>query len=229
MTEEFTFNSLVNSIQQSHGHLAAKTNKAINISLTLRNWVIGSYIREYEQNGSDRAEYGGKVFIELSQKLAKLGNIKYHPRELRRCRTFYEMYPQIRETLALRFDSLIPGPIRKVLLSKSHKTPTPVIRGTVSPEFQILAKNLVNSLSFSHFVALIKFKNPLKRVFYEIECIRGNWSVRELKRQISSLYYERPGLSEDKKKLSELVRQDTECSSLPLTRKEGRTCVTVYK
>lgn len=185
MTEKFTFNRLVDSIQQIHGHLSAQTNKAINISLTLRNWAIGSYIRKYEQNGADRAEYGGKIFIELSQKLAKLGNIQYHPRELRRCRTFYEMYPQI--------------------------------GGTLSPEFQIPAENLVNSLSFSHFVALIKINNPLKRVFYEIECIRGNWSVRELKRQISSLYYERSGLSKDKKKLAELVRQDAECSSLPLT------------
>jgi uncharacterized protein DUF1016 len=202
MTAEITFNSLVNSIQQIHGHLATQTKKAINISLTLRNWTIGSYIREYEQNGAERAEYGGKIVIELSHRLAKLGNIKYHPRELRRCRTFYEMYPQIRGMLSPQFDLLIPGTILKAQVSKTHETSTPVIRGTLSPEFQIPVNNLVNSLSFSHFVALIKIINPLKRVFYEIECIQGNWSVRELKRQISSLYYERSGLSEDKNRLA---------------------------
>jgi predicted nuclease of restriction endonuclease-like (RecB) superfamily len=47
-------------------------------------------------------------------------------------------------------------------------------------------------------------------LFYEVECIRGNWSVRELKRQISSLYYERSGLSYDKKKLAALVDQNAE-------------------
>jgi len=62
-------------------------------------------------------------------------------------------------------------------------------------------------LSFSHFVELLQFDEPVQRVFYEVECIRGNWSVRELKRQIGSLYYERSGLSRNKKKLSEMVRQ----------------------
>ena len=51
---------------------------------------------------------------------------------------------------------------------------------------------------------------PMKRIFYEMECIRGNWSVRELKRQIASLYYERSGLSMDKKRLSELVQSGVE-------------------
>ena len=52
--------------------------------------------------------------------------------------------------------------------------------------------------------------NDLKRAFYEIECLRGNWSVRELKRQIASLYFERSGLSRDKRKLARLIRADAE-------------------
>lgn len=44
-----------------------------------------------------------------------------------------------------------------------------------------------------------------KRTFYEIESILDSWSVRELKRQISSLYYEQSGLSHDKKKLAAMV------------------------
>ena len=43
--------------------------------------------------------------------------------------------------------------------------------------------------------------DPLQRAFYELECLRGNWSVRELKRQIASLLYERVGLSTDRKRL----------------------------
>ena len=54
---------------------------------------------------------------------------------------------------------------------------------------------LIERLAFTLFVVFIKTDDPPKRSFYEIECIRGIWSVKELKRQINSLYYERSGLS----------------------------------
>jgi predicted nuclease of restriction endonuclease-like (RecB) superfamily len=67
---------------------------------------------------------------------------------------------------------------------------------------------LLQNLSFTHFVELIKIDNPLQQSFYEIECVRGNWSARELKRQMGSSYYERSGLSKNKEKLSKLVREE---------------------
>jgi hypothetical protein len=66
-------------------------------------------------------------------------------------------------------------------------------------------KKLLESLSFIHLAELFQIDDNLKRTFYEVECIKGCWSVRELKRQIASLYYERSGLSKDKKKLAEMV------------------------
>ncbi|HID28411.1 MAG TPA: DUF1016 family protein, partial [Desulfobacterales bacterium] len=81
---------------------------------------------------------------------------------------------------------------------------------TLSPQFSLPTEKLVHSLSYSHFELLVDMDNPLKRAFYELECIRGNWSVRELKRQITSLYYERSGLSEDKAKLSKRVQSGAE-------------------
>ena len=63
---------------------------------------------------------------------------------------------------------------------------------------------MVQRLSFTHLVELLAIEDPLKRAFYEIECIRGNWSVRALKRQIATLYYERSGLSTDKEKLAKM-------------------------
>lgn len=71
-------------------------------------------------------------------------------------------------------------------------------------------KTLVTSLSFTHLNELMAIEDPLKRTFYEVESIRGGWSVRELKRQIGSLYFERSGLSRDKKKLAALVQTDAE-------------------
>ena len=69
---------------------------------------------------------------------------------------------------------------------------------------------LISRLSFTHLVELIALEDATKRAFYEVECIRGNWSVRELKRQIGSLYYERSGLSRNKQKLSDLAQQSAE-------------------
>ena len=69
-----------------------------------------------------------------------------------------------------------------------------VIVTTLSPQLPT-GLGLLDPLSYSHFELLMDINDPLKRTFYEIECMRGNWSVRELKRQITSLYYERPGLS----------------------------------
>jgi predicted nuclease of restriction endonuclease-like (RecB) superfamily len=74
----------------------------------------------------------------------------------------------------------------------------------------IPASNLLQKLSFSHFAELIAISDETKRTFYEIECIRGNWAVRELKRQINSLYYERSGLSKDKKKPAAPVQEGAE-------------------
>ncbi|MEE8431642.1 MAG: DUF1016 N-terminal domain-containing protein [Candidatus Desulfatibia sp.] len=61
-----------------------------------------------------------------------------------------------------------------------------------------------------HLELIFDFDDDLKRTFYEIECIRGNWSVRGLKRQINALYYERSGLSKDKTKLAALIQEGAE-------------------
>jgi predicted nuclease of restriction endonuclease-like (RecB) superfamily len=68
-------------------------------------------------------------------------------------------------------------------------------------------ERLIQKLSFSHLKLLIPFDDHLKRTFYEIECIKGTWSVRELKRQISTLYFERSALSKDPEALSRLTHE----------------------
>lgn len=90
---KLTFSRLVDSIQSVHRQLAAQASKAVNISLTLRNWLIGCYIREYEQNGADRAKYGELLFERLSEKLEKIEIPRTSARELRRYRLFYSVYP----------------------------------------------------------------------------------------------------------------------------------------
>ncbi len=73
------------------------------------------------------------------------------------------------------------------------------------PDFAVPVAALIQKLTFSHFVELLRVENPLQRAFYEMECVKGGWSVRELKRQIGSLLFERLGLSTDKEKLLRLT------------------------
>jgi predicted nuclease of restriction endonuclease-like (RecB) superfamily len=129
-------------------------------------------------------------------------------RELRRYRQFYQTYPQIREAVSPELQQRLLDPLGTKKFEK-RESPT--------PELAFPAKELIAILSFSHFVELLKFEDPVQRAFYEIECIKGNWSVRELKRQIGSLYYERSSLSRNKKKLSEMVRQDTQAGNFNIT------------
>lgn len=223
-----SFQSLVDAIQHVHAESAAVVNRTVNTTLTLRNWVIGAYIHHYELNGADRAKYGEGLLDALAQKLAAKGMRRIDERELRRFRLFYQTYPAIRETLSPEFIHLMPKGIWRSLTAESVGSPendiwqTPpakilphrelAIRESVSPELRAPLPMLVTRLSFSHIAELLAIDQPLKRAFYEIECIRGNWSVRDLKRQIGSLYFERSGLSKDKEKLSKMVNEGIEAA-----------------
>jgi len=212
MGSKLIFNELVASIQEVHEQLAAQASKAVNVSLTLRNWAIGCYLREYEQKGADRATYGKLIVERLADELQSSLDRCYTGRYLRLCRQLYEIYPQIRKSLISKFGRL---KIRKSPISAlpaNFEVNDSQIVPTVSTQLTAYGDKLIECLSFTHIVELIKVDDPLKRAFYEIECIRGNWSVRELKRQIASLYYERSGLSNNKKKLAELVQSGAEAA-----------------
>jgi len=95
---KLTFDHLVDSIRQVHKQLASQAGRAVNISLTLRNWVVGCYIREYEQNGADRAGYGDRLLGILSERLTETGIEGMASRSLRLYRQFYLTYSQIWQT-----------------------------------------------------------------------------------------------------------------------------------
>ncbi|MEW6380495.1 MAG: PDDEXK nuclease domain-containing protein [bacterium] len=211
------FGALVKAIQDVHEQCAAQAGKAVNISLTMRNWAIGFYIREYEQNGEDRAQYGQQLLDTLAQTLQAALDKCYTGRYLGLCRQFYEVYPQIRKSLISKFGMLEK---RKSAISEFPavlEAADSQIVGSETSQLGIPPEKLIDRLSFTHIVELIKLDDPLKRAFYEVECIRGNWSVRALKRQIASLYYERSGLSNNKKKLAELVQSGAEQAEPKLT------------
>lgn len=200
MKNELTFSSLIGTIRNIHNELAAQAGRAVNVSLTLRNWLIGCYIAEYELRGADRSHYGDKLLTTLAGELTTRKISNCNRRQLYRYLRFYRFYPQIVWSLSPQFKQYLP------LLEEFEKV------GTASPQTSALSENLIERLSYSHIDLLVDIDDDIKRLFYEVECIRGNWSVRELKRQIGSLYYERSGLSKDKKKLAELAQSEAEAA-----------------
>ena len=196
-------------IRDVHKHLQAQAAGAVNQTLTIRNFLTGYYIIEFEQKGENRAEYGKKLLQKLADDLSIKGLTEP---ELSRCRQFYTTYPHILGTLSQTFGKSLPKQILgtlsqefKLIPSAQKNNPSSNVKMCLS----VPAEKIISSLSFSHIVELIKIDDALKRTFYEIECIKGIWSVRELKRQIASQYYERSGLSDKPEKLAELVHQKT--------------------
>ncbi len=211
------FEILVATIEQTHKHFQQQASKAVNVSLTLRNWLIGYYIVEFEQKGEDKAKYGEKLLTKLAEHCASIKGLD--ERTFRNFRLFYLYYPQIQPLIAGQLQNF---PIRRSLTTESDKEESGdkqlLILGSLTSEFQLAEFQLkgeiiINLLSYTHIEQLIRIDNNLKRNYYELECIKGSWSVRELKRQINSLYYERSAMSAKPGLLSEITQQKAETIS----------------
>lgn len=198
------FKELIYHLQEVNRELQAGAMRAVNTSLTIRNWLFGFYIVEFEQNGKDRAAYGKFLLPKISAEMKKNNISNTDERELRRFRQFYTTY-------SLASDYIINQlPIRGLSSPEFENTVKNSIRGLATPKLQPPQSHfhtIFNQLSYSHFVELIRIDGSLKRQFYEMACIKGVWSVKELKRQIGSLLFERTNLSKDKTKLIALTQQ----------------------
>ena len=117
---------------------------------------------------------------------------------------------EIVQTPSAQFEPTESNSVKAILqtLSAESKQTLEELSKTSLP-----AKVLVNKLAFSHFVELMRLSNSTQRAFYEVECIKGTWSVAELKRQIAALYYERTGMSAK----PEVLRQQVMAATLPAT------------
>ena len=188
---------LVSSIHETSNFFQNQAQKQVNVALTLRNWLIGLYIVEYEQNGADRAEYGGKLIAKLSKELKSKKLKGFSEIHLRLYRSFYLTYPQIQQTPSVK-SYLSDSQFTKIFQSITATLTEAQLIQTPAEQVQIDPNLLINRLSFSHIIELLKADNPLKRTFYETEAIKNNWSVRELERAMNSMLFERTGLSTDK-------------------------------
>ena len=200
---------LIDSINQTNDYFQNEAVKQVNIALTLRNWVIGFYLFEYEQKGQDRAIYGEKLYKTIATRLKHVKGLS--KRSLHLSVAFYRTYPQIFSTVSRKFEQQQWA----TRIVQTLSAQLPVSKPLVQPNDPDL---LLSRLSFSHFMELINADTPLKRIFYEVETIKNNWKVRDLQRAMGTLLYERTGLSTNKEAVIQKVKDKTILTPLDVIR-----------
>lgn len=177
---ERTFLESVGSIME-RARQGAK--KAVNLSMVYAYFEIGKAIFEKEQQGKSRAGYGTQLLKELSAYLTDRFGKGFSADNLKLMRRFYVVYrnDEIGETVFPQFGVII-------------------IPAAVSQRRRFF-------LSWSHYLILMRIENSDERHFYEIEAVRNDWSLSELRRQKDSALYERLLLSADKDKVFALYQK----------------------
>ena len=180
---DIKFGDLVSAVKNVHQCSSQAAIKAVNRYATMRNWIIGFFIVEYQQKGNDRAAYGERLLKCLEESLHIRGlNVTL----FQNCRLFYVLYPQVGNLFLIENKPTL-----------SVKSVVREFQPTALVELQSNAETIVGKLSFSHLCELVHISDDTTRLFYEKECIRCGWSVRELRRFIATNLHVRVGMSQN--------------------------------
>ena len=159
--------------------------KQVNLVQLMTYYSIGRWIVEGQQQGKSRADYGKQVIKNLSDVLTEQFGRGFSEDTLKNARKFYLTYKdRISETVFNLF-----------AIQKSETV------------FSFFENTTPFSLPWSHYLLLMRIKNPDERRFYEIEAAEAAWSIRVLQRQYSSSLYERLALSRDKEAVMKLATE----------------------
>lgn len=182
------FERISGLIDQARKHVAT----TINVAEVYTKFHIGQYIVEDEQQGKARAEYGKQVLKVLSSRLTERFGDGWSYSNLRQIRQFYLVYGNLTDGVCqIENDNQCLSNSSAVLTNLN-------VVNSHCPEF---------SLSWSHYLILMRIENPDARSFYEIECAQQQWSVRQLSRQVGSSLYERLALSRNKDEVMRLAKE----------------------
>ncbi len=200
---ERNYHSLLDRVGEILAEARGRVVREINKAQVLTYWEVGKEIVEFEQKGKIRAEYGENLIVRLAKDMTQRFGRGFSERNLWNMRSFYFNFP-IPQTLSA--ESLekrkcqIPSGKSLEKLKTGTLSRKSIIRQTPSANFQPM-------LSWSHYCELLKVEEPLARSFYEQDAIQNNWSVRELKRQINSMLFERLALSKDAKAVMKMAKK----------------------
>lgn len=156
--------------------------RAVNSVMTAFYWDVGRRIVLREQGGKEKADYGKQIIDNLARDMTARYGRGFGKRNVFQMRALYLNYQTISQTASTKLGS--------------GKTKPKV--QTLSAQFDLVELASHFPLPWSHYVKLLAVKSDDARAFYEAEALRGGWTVRQLDRQINSLFYERTALSRNK-------------------------------
>lgn len=169
------YDKIAELIEQARTHVAT----TVNLTEVYTKYHIGQYIVEDEQQGEYRAQYGKQVLKKLSERLTERFGGGWSYPAMKNIRQFYLTYSK-------RLNTVYPIEPQKAKHCLANS----------EPRF---------TLSWSRYLVLMRIDNPDERSFYEIECAKQQWSVRQLQRQVGSSLYERLALSRNKDEVMRLA------------------------
>lgn len=187
---------LAERIEQLITEARRRTVATVNTAMVYTYYEIGRMIVEDEQQGEQRAEYGTEMLKNIARQLTQKFGKGFSYTNLEQMRKFYKVYSQIPQTLSEKSEN----ENSETLSRKSTILQTPFRESTITKELHF-------TLSWSHYLKLMRIENPEERRFYELEATENNWSLRELQRQFDSSLYERLALSKDKEGVKLLAQK----------------------
>lgn len=205
-------NDLYKEVEKLISEARGNVKTAVNIAMVYTYYNIGKIIFEYEQKGEKRAKYGEYLLIDLSTRLTNKFGKGYSIHNLKLFRKFYLIFSkdQISATVLPQFNKDKKNSIGETLFLQLDDNEKNSIGSTLFTQFDYLPitdKGRRFYLSWSHYLKLMRIENINERHFYEIECVKNNWSLSELKRQYDSSLYERIALSKNKEEIEVLSKQ----------------------
>jgi len=147
-----------------------EAGRSVNRYMTVRNWLMGFYIVEFEQNGEDRAKYGARLIQSLAKSMSRSG---LSSTTLKLSKQFYTTYRRIGQQAFDTLKSLQIGQTSDQFQLSNNQALE--IGQTPAQSYETDPELLLNRLSFSHITLILQFDEPIKRAFYEIESIKGAW------------------------------------------------------
>ena len=182
------FERIAALIDQSRHYVVS----AVNVAEVRTRFEVGRFIFEDEQQG-ERATYGKQILKNLSVRLTKSFGNDWSYDTLIRCRKFYQAYEN-----AVIVATTLPqlGKEKENLPNKEAANWGNDVATIRLPRF---------TLSWSHYLILMRIENVEARSFYEIEATQQQWSVKQLSRQVGSSLYERLALSRNKDEVMRLA------------------------
>jgi predicted nuclease of restriction endonuclease-like (RecB) superfamily len=197
------FKQVVDLLQQARQQVL----RTVNSTMVYTYFEIGRIIVEEEQNGKERAEYGKQILKGLSEELKKEFGKGFSVENLDRMRKFYRTY-----SISSSLTRILDIENSSSLVTNYKDVKFVEIQNTQSLTAELKNTTYLTLISFfkltwTHYIFLMRIEDENERSFYEIESIKNNWSVRELKRQYNSALYTRLSLSRDKEGILKLSKE----------------------